>query len=138
MNPRYPAVAQRAGHHCEYCRAPESVFNFPFEVEHIQPPSCGGLDAESNWALACRSCNLHKSVHLEGLDTQTGMLARLYNPRKDEWEDHFRLDRASGLIVGRTNVGRGTVERLRMNSPAQVSARRQWLRLELLPRTPSS
>jgi hypothetical protein len=35
MNPHYRVVAQRAGHRCEYCRAPEAVFNFPFEVEHI-------------------------------------------------------------------------------------------------------
>lgn len=28
MNPRYPAVAQRAAHRCEYCLAPEAVFNF--------------------------------------------------------------------------------------------------------------
>ena len=34
MNPHYPLVAQRAAHHCEYCRAPEAVFNFAFEVEH--------------------------------------------------------------------------------------------------------
>jgi len=30
MNPHYARVAQRAGHRCEYCRAPEAVFNFPF------------------------------------------------------------------------------------------------------------
>ena len=32
MNRRYGLVAQRAAHRCEYCRAPEAVFNFPFEV----------------------------------------------------------------------------------------------------------
>ena len=37
MNPGYEAVALRAGHRCEYCRAPEAVFNFPFEVEYIIP-----------------------------------------------------------------------------------------------------
>lgn len=35
MNPHYPLVARRAGHRCEYCRAPEAVFNFPFEVERL-------------------------------------------------------------------------------------------------------
>ena len=58
MNPHYPLVAPRAAHHCEYCRAPEAVFNMAFEVEHIIPPLHGGLDEASNWALACRSCNL--------------------------------------------------------------------------------
>ena len=37
MNDWYPLVAERAGHRCEYCLAPEAVFNFPFEVEHIFP-----------------------------------------------------------------------------------------------------
>jgi len=131
MNPRYPLVARRAAHHCEYCQAPESVFNFPFEVEHIVPPSRGGTDDESNWALACRSCNLHKSVHLEGLDPETGTLTKLYHPRADEWNDHFRMEPTSGMMIGLTHIGRATVDRLRMNSPAQVSARQQWMRLDL-------
>ena len=39
LNPRYAPIAQRANHRCEYCKAPEVVFNFPFEVEHIIPLS---------------------------------------------------------------------------------------------------
>jgi hypothetical protein len=54
MNPHYPLVARRADHRCEYCRAPEAVFNFPFEVEHVVPSSRGGADDESNLCLACR------------------------------------------------------------------------------------
>jgi hypothetical protein len=34
MNSFYTLVADRAAHRCEYCHAPELVFNFPFEVEH--------------------------------------------------------------------------------------------------------
>ncbi len=44
MNRLYPLVAQRAGHRCEYCRAPEEIFSFPFEVEHINPKSRKGPD----------------------------------------------------------------------------------------------
>ena len=44
MNPRYAQVALRAGHCCEYCHAPETVFNLPFEVEHIIPVSREGID----------------------------------------------------------------------------------------------
>lgn len=51
MNPRYPSVALRARHHCEYCGAPESMFNFPFEVELIQALAQGGEDSETNMAL---------------------------------------------------------------------------------------
>ena len=36
---------------CEYCAAPDAVFNFPFEVEHIDPPARGGLDDEFCFGL---------------------------------------------------------------------------------------
>ena len=64
MNPFYHLVADRACHRCEYCHAPELVFNFPFEVEHIIPTSRGGANVEINLALACRSCNLRKGIRL--------------------------------------------------------------------------
>jgi hypothetical protein len=64
MNPYYSAIAERANHRCEYCHAPELVFNFPFEVEHITPLSQQGTNDESNLALACRSCNLRKGTRI--------------------------------------------------------------------------
>jgi hypothetical protein len=133
MNPRYIQVALRAEHRCEYCHAPEVVFNFPFEVEHIIPVSNGGLDTESNWALACRSCNLRKATHLSGIDPENQAIVRLFDPREDRGEEHFRLDIESGRIEGLTVTGRATVTRLEMNSQSQLAARRQWLRLGLFP-----
>jgi 5-methylcytosine-specific restriction endonuclease McrA len=65
MNPHYELVALRVGHRCEYCHAPEAVFNFPFEVEHIIPLVRDGADAAYNWALACRACNVRKGAHVE-------------------------------------------------------------------------
>jgi 5-methylcytosine-specific restriction endonuclease McrA len=133
MNPLYSLVAQRAGHRCEYCRAPEAVFNFPFEVEHIAPTSQQGSDDESNLALACRSCNLRKADHRDGEDAATRTLVPLFNPRQHRWEDHFRAEPETGVIQGLTPTGRATVARLQMNSPAQLAARRQWMRLGLFP-----
>lgn len=118
MNPRYAPVALRAGHRCEYCRAPEVVFNFPFEVEHIIPVSRGGLDTESNWALACRSCNLRKATHLSGIDPENQVIVRLFHPREDRWEEHFQLDIESGRIEGLTVTGRVTVARLEIREVA--------------------
>jgi HNH endonuclease len=133
MNPRYPLVARRAGHRCEYCRAPEAIFNLPFEVEHIVPRSKSGGDDESNWALACRSCNLHKSDRLEAIDEVTGEVLRLFHPRQDLWEDHFRVDLESGTMAGLTPIGRATVSTFQMNRPNQLAARRQWMLLRLFP-----
>jgi hypothetical protein len=42
MNPLYKFIADRAGHRCEYCHAPEIAFNFPFDVEHFIPTSKQG------------------------------------------------------------------------------------------------
>ena len=38
MNPFYRAISERAKHRCEYCQAPEVVFNFPFDVEQTGDP----------------------------------------------------------------------------------------------------
>jgi hypothetical protein len=133
MNPLYPEVAARAMHRCEYCHAPEAVFNFPFEVEHIAPVSRGGVKSKINGALACRACNLRKAAHVTGTDPEISAEVRLFNPREDSWDDHFHADPESGTIEGLTPIGRGTVIRLEMNSEAQVAARRQWIRLGIFP-----
>jgi hypothetical protein len=133
MNRRYRAVAERAGHRCEYCGAPEAVFNFPFEVEHIEPPVHGGTDENSNLALACRACNVHKADALSALDPMTQTSVLLFNPRRDAWSNHFTPNLATGQIVGRTAVGRATALRLRMNTAVQLAARKQWIRLKLFP-----
>ena len=133
MNPHYHAVGTRAEHRCEYCHAPEAIFNFPFEVEHIVPPDRDGSQDESNLALACRACNLFKSNHVEAADNETRTTVRLFDPRRDNWDDHFHVDADQGLIIGITPVGRATVERLKMNSSTQRTARLQWIRLGLFP-----
>jgi hypothetical protein len=133
MNPRYPAVARRAGHRCEYCRAPEAVFNFAFEVEHVIPTSRGGTDDDANLCLACRACNLRKSDRLVVADDVTGQECPLFNPRGQRWADHFRVDPESGAIEGTTPTGRATVACLDLNHPLQLTARQLWIRLRLFP-----
>ncbi len=133
MNPRYAIVAARAGHRCEYCRAPEAIFNFPFEVEHIVPPGQSGPDTADNLALACRSCNLFKADCREAPDPETGLTVPLFHPRDDVWSQHFAIDGPDGTIVGLSPVGRATIDRLRMNTQSQIEARKQWMRLGLFP-----
>jgi hypothetical protein len=127
MKPRYALVARRAAHRCEYCHAPEAVFNLPFEVEHIIPSSQKGPDDESNWALACRSCNLYKSDQVEAFDEMDGVIVRLFHPRHDRWEEHFMVETGSASIVGLTATGRATIRALQVNRPIQLAARRQWV-----------
>src|ERR1051325_1461371 len=91
MNPHYPLVSDRARHACEYCRAPERIVNVAFDVEHVTPQARGGETAEDNLALSCRSCNMYKSDHVRAVDELTGREVRLFNPRLDEWREHFSL-----------------------------------------------
>jgi len=129
----YSRVAERACHRCEYCRAPESVFNFAFEVEHVWPTSKKGAVDEANEALACRSCNLFKSDRTLGVDSVTGAEVPVFNPRSDRWDEHFRIDLDSCMIIGLTATGRATVARLQMNSAVQIAGRRLWISLGLIP-----
>jgi hypothetical protein len=133
MNPYYTAIAQRANHRCEYCKAPEVVFNFPFEVEHIIPLSRQGSTDETNLALACRSCNLRKGNRISGVSSTSGSDIRFFHPREDQWDDHFQVQTETGEIVGKTPIGNITVTSLEMNSPAQIAASQLWIRLGVFP-----
>jgi HNH endonuclease len=131
MNRFYTLVADRAGHRCEYCHAPELVFNFPFEIEHIIPIYLGGNNTESNLALACRSCNLCKGISTTGIDPESKIEIPLFNPRQDHWNQHFEVDRSSGQLIGKTSTGELTIAALKMNSQTQLAARQLWVRLDL-------
>lgn len=133
MNPFYFDVALRADARCEYCRAPELVFNFAFDVEHIFPRSAGGGDSLDNLALTCESCNLHKSVITSRWDDAGSNTVPLFHPGRDSWDLHFLCDPDTCEIRGTTAIGRVTVVQLRMNSNFQIRARTQWMRLGLYP-----
>ena len=67
---RRETVEYQAGRRCEYCRAPQPVSGVRYHLDHILPESLGGTDSIENLALACPTCNYHKSNHLFGLDEQ--------------------------------------------------------------------
>lgn len=108
MNPFYPATSERAQHRCEYCLAPEEIFNFPFQVEHIQLQAHNGTNEENNLALSRPSCNTFKSDFETGRDDETQTEVRLFHPRRDVWTQHFRLDKTSAEIIGLSPIGRAT------------------------------
>ena len=133
MNPLYPTIAARANRRCEYCHAPEEVFNFAFEVEHLLPQSRGGSDDLENLALSCHGCNRFKSDFVRGYDDITEQEVALFHPRRDLWEDHFAVDPETAQIFGKTPIGRATVQRLQINRPQQIRARHRWMQLGLFP-----
>lgn len=121
-------VERRAKGRCEYCRASQDISAYTFHVEHIVPRARGGADHLSNAALSCWSCNSAKASHVTGVDPETADVRLLFHPRQQQWEEHFALSADQLNIVGRTAVGRATVERLRMNDPRfQPKARELWI-----------
>ncbi len=86
-----------------------------------------GSDGLENLALACHQCNLRKGTNLTGRDPDTREIVRLYDPRRDAWNDHFKFN--GSRIVGLTAVGRTTSWVLQMNSDARVELRTLLLKL---------
>jgi hypothetical protein len=119
-------VRQRAGNRCEYCRLPQLAVDATFHVDHIvalQHVDEVADDPES-LALACDRCNLCKGTNLASIDPQTKDVVLLFNPRLDNWIEHFAMHGAE--IVGLSATGRATARLLQMNARHRVELR-QWL-----------
>jgi hypothetical protein len=79
------------------------------------PQSLGGSDEPENLALACHRCNERRYNFTTGLDPETQLETPLFNPRQQQWSDHF-IWTADGLkILGITPTGRATCTRLDLN-----------------------
>ena len=128
------AVEERAGFRCEYCRLPVRGQVATFPIDHAIPRSSGGPTALPNLALACPHCNGHKWAHTTATDPATAEVVPLFNPRADQWEDHFQWSVADrSLLEGRTTRGRATLELLQMNHPHLIDIRRLLEALGLSP-----
>lgn len=120
-------VSEQAGHRCGYCLASEAVVGAPMEVDHLIPESLGGLTEEENLWLACSLCNDHKGDRIAALDPETGEIVRLFNPRFQDWSEHFAWNEAGDRITGLTSTGRATILALNVNRPSLVRARQLWV-----------
>jgi 5-methylcytosine-specific restriction endonuclease McrA len=125
-------VIARARWRCEYCTAPQAGSAYSFHLDHILPRARGGPTVFENLALACAPCNGAKREKINATDPRTREIVRLFNPRIDHWEDHFRWDASRIRIVGRTTIGRATSTALHFNDPLQQEARRFWRLVGLL------
>jgi hypothetical protein len=76
-----------------------------------------------NLALACSGCNGFKHQRSHGIDPVTYQPARLFHPRQDRWTDHFDWDEDFARIIGKTEIGRATIESLQMNRAGVVNLR---------------
>lgn len=120
-------IREQAGDQCGYCQSAQRYVFAPLEIDHIIPTAHGGTDEEGNLWLACRMCNGFKSDRTHGRDPLTGQEMRLFDPRRQVWNDDFTWS-ADGLqIVGLTACGRATVVALQLNNPLAIMVRREWV-----------
>ncbi len=116
-------VIERAGDQCEYCRFPQAVALFAFEMEHIIAEKHDGITEADNLALSCPCCNRFKGSDLGSIDPETQQLTPFFHPRLQQWSDHFR--REGGTIIPLTPEGRVTAKILQFNLSERILERDQ-------------
>ncbi|AFY41352.1 HNH endonuclease [Nostoc sp. PCC 7107] len=116
-------VEERSNHKSEYCLLPTKVAFFPHEIDHIIAEKHDGKTDAENLALTCWRCNRHKGTDLGSFDPQTGVFSFLFNPRTQQWSEHFSFSELT--IVGLTDVGRTTVHLLQMNNEERIAERKR-------------
>ena len=125
------SAIERALNKCEYCLIHQDVSIYTHEVDHIIALKHGGQTINENLALSCLSCNRRKGTDMATFDPISGEIVPLFNPRSQNWSDHFLLD--GPHIVGISPTGRATVFLLMLNSPVRVLNRQALIQQGLYP-----
>lgn len=115
-------IYERANGCCEYCLISEAIGFAKHQIDHIIAEKHGGLTVEENLALSCTICNKYKGSDIASIDNETSKIVPLFNPRKDDWNEHFRIE--NGVFVGLTPNARETIRLLQLNNPARIEERR--------------
>jgi hypothetical protein len=91
------------------------------EVDHVVSEKHGGPTEAENLAYACFVCNHRKGSDIASILWRTGELVRSYNPRKDRWAEHLRLQQAR--IEPLSPIGEITCQMLRFKDEQSVLER---------------
>ncbi len=114
-------VYERAKGRCEYCLISEGISFARHQIDHVIAEKHGGSTDDENLALSCTLCNKYKGSDIASID-ETGEVIPLFNPRRDVWSEHFRID--EGRFIGLTPKGKVTMRLLQINNFARVEERR--------------
>ena len=106
-------VLRRGAGLCEYCHLSQAGQEASFHVDHITPRAAGGQTVAENLALACVSCSLRKAARETAVDPNTGNEVPLFDPRRDDWSEHFAWQGVR--LIGLTPSGRATTTALDLN-----------------------
>jgi hypothetical protein len=114
-------VIARAGHRCEYCRVLEYLSSFDFHADHIIGIQHGGPNTLINLAHTCSPCNWKKGPNISTILEFGGALIPLFNPRTQNWFDHF--ESINGVLRPLTLIGEGTIKLLELNTSNKIEER---------------
>jgi hypothetical protein len=127
------AILELSQGYCEYCIIPSNFSTDYFHHEHIIPLILNGQTELENLARSCGICNNNKRDKIEHKDPLTQQIVRLYHPRKDNWKDHFQWSDDDLYIVGITQIGRATIELLKLNRLNAINLRKLLKMADLHP-----
>ena len=114
-------VIERANYRCEYCLQADVFAYISHQIDHIISIKHGGQNNLDNLAFACFQCNVNKGSDIGTLFLPDRTLIRLYNPRIDNWHDHFEM--GNGVIYAKTSIGQATIKVLNLNDVNRIIER---------------
>ena len=129
-------VREAAGNRCGYCLGPQHLVLGRLQVEHLLPRSRGGQTEEANLWLSCPLCNNYKGDRTTAVDPDTREMVPLFNPREQNWFEHFRWSPDGLRVIGLTPIGRATVAALHLSDdPDALTVRSYWVQAGWHPPT---
>ena len=124
-------VIQRARGICEYCLIHQSDACFTFHIDHSVSRKQRGRTHAAHLALSCLRCNVAKGTDPGTFIGRPPRLIRLYHPRRDCWNQHFRL--AAAKIVPLSDVGQATARLLDLNAGDRILLRKNLIKAASYP-----
>jgi hypothetical protein len=97
------------------------------EIDHIIPKADGGSDDELNLCLSCRLCNSYKGTQTSKIEPETRKMIALFNPRRQNWSEHFDWSEDGIYVLGKTACGHITIDALQLNNPYALAVRQAWV-----------
>jgi hypothetical protein len=101
-------------------------------IDHIISIKHGGKTKAENLAYACPICNGNKGSDLGTiLDQQSDKIVRFFNPRKDNWFEHFEVD--NGFLLAKSDIGASTIKIFDFNREQDILYRQKLMAIGLYP-----
>jgi hypothetical protein len=73
-------------------------------------------------------CNDYKGAQTHAIDPTSGERVPLFNPRTQQWLDHFAWSEDGVYVIGQTPCGRASVDAIQLNNEYVVMARKSWIK----------